>query len=281
MVDHELPTYAFASRSKQTTIASNAPIVERPCHRRVDSLEQDKPAGHVDGSIDSPPLYTAVDAHATRFSFTYPFIYSISSSSQTPHYQVDVQRLKSGKPYKLRIRPLPGYESRALSLALAEPGREDSKAGKGMRPNGVVPFDKEGTMYEITNLSALGGWNGLSGMEIKGFRASTLKGYVRVEKTNVLGKKSYSFWHHTRNEERDALKDENRARLERRGYHAQDEWNSSLLLQVKCDVWTGGVGQVKAKVEQDTLSLNSCVDKKTKDLLVTCWLVTCWTTKIA
>lgn len=84
-------------------------------------------------------------------------------------------------------------------------------------------------------------------MEIKGFCASTLKGDVRVEKTSLFGKKSYSFWHHTRNEAGDALKDENRSRLERRGYHAEDEWHSSLLLQVKCNVWTDDVGRVGAQ----------------------------------
>ncbi|EON64354.1 hypothetical protein W97_03585 [Coniosporium apollinis CBS 100218] len=259
---------------------------------------------------DLPPTYTPLDDAATTFALHAPLIYTISSSSHTPRYQLSVLTTKSGKPYQLRIRRLLATESRRLSLArsYSAPGYVESAAhvspvppasrGSPVSPgpsrgsiasisgrrDSAVAYDNEGTLYEAKNVSALGGWAGTSvaaGIEIRGCRASTLPGLIRLEKgSSLTAGKWWKFWHLTRNKANDSLREENERKMQKYGYHADEEWNRELLYRAKAGKgeveWAGGNGRVVAVECGEAFRILGQLDGGMRDLLVACWAARCW-----
>ncbi|KAJ9654338.1 hypothetical protein H2201_009017 [Coniosporium apollinis] len=265
-----------------------------------------------DAPNDLPPTYTPLDDNATTFALHAPLIYTTSSSSHTPRYQLSVLTTKSGKPYQLRIRRLLATESRRLSLArsYSAPGYVESatpisptssgsplspvspvspgpsRGSIGGRRDSAVAYDNDGTLYEAKNVSALGGWagaGGAAGIEIRGCRASTLPGLVRLEKgSSLTAGKWWKFWHLTRNKANDSLREENEKKMQKYGYHADEEWNRQVLFRANAKLgrkdveWCGGDGRVVAVESGEAFRILGQLDGLMRDLLVACWAARCW-----
>jgi hypothetical protein len=212
--------------------------------------------------LDLPPTYSSHETQAQSFVIQDELIYS-TSTSHTPRYQLSKRTTKSGAAYQLRIRRLLNAESRRLSLRSGDKGAQ-------------VEFDNEGTMYIISANSAVGG----KGLDIKGCRASTLRGKVVVERRNGV----IRFTHMTRNAARDSLNPENEKRMQKYGYRPQDEWDSDPLYSVKRtaeqDEWKDRFGKLVATEQNGEFKImgNSVgeVDRAIRDLLVTCWTAARW-----
>lgn len=85
----------------------------------------------------------------------------------------------------------------------------------------------------------MAGAGGAAGIEIRGCRASTLPGLVRLEKgSSLTAGKWWKFWHLTRNKANDSLREENEKKMQKYGYHADEEWNRQVLFRLMLS-WDG------------------------------------------
>jgi hypothetical protein len=215
-----------------------------------------------DGNAPLPPPYSAFDDTINSFTIREPLIYTVGKSQPRPRYQLSEERTRSGKPYRVRIRRILPAEGRRLSL----PVRDVAKKRED--------FDDDTTLYTITNLRALGIFKGKN-IEIRGRRAKTLPGHISLNQNG-------EFWHITRNPAGDALKKENEKKIQKYGYHSDDEWNKKLLFSAavrpgdaKYD-WHDGAHQVVAHETNRNFDIANVVDQRTKDTLVTCWVARRW-----
>jgi hypothetical protein len=227
-----------------------------------------------------PPVYTPLDETVAAFVLQPPFIYA-KGSSVFPRYQLLIEYTRSGKPFRLRIRRLLGSESRRLSLVGT---RRDDSAGKS---KDTVPYDDDMTMYIIENVSGLSMFSASAGsnLDIRGRQARTLDGYVRLQ--NERGGKA-RFTHVTRNVKGDALREENEKKMHKWGYKPDDEVNKALLFSVHAESlslmsknrkfeWRNGDEEVVATEWSDgSLEIVKEMDRKNRDILVTCWTAKCW-----
>jgi hypothetical protein len=333
------PTYD--EHHSDTTLLKGAPQrnEEKPPLATVRSLiqpastaesSQQKVPEHGLGGVPPPPSYARSDPAAQVYAYRPPLICSATISatqgpdpdpdSFMPRYQL-MQELtaKSGKPWKLHIRPLVPSEIRCLSFAaLAIPSYEttlSSEVTSSSPPTSpvsptspkraeLVPFDDDTTLYTTTSRGPF---------EIASPRplsARVFSGSIRVESVGggLKSKPGLSpsgilarFWHVTRNEAMDSLRPENRERMEKRGYHAEDELKERLLFEVarmpgkgrRMSLGWGFNGGAQAKYEwrdvdgqlvgeeSERTSWLRLVDGegmgvKIREALITCWAARCW-----
>ncbi|KAF2260678.1 hypothetical protein CC78DRAFT_388395 [Lojkania enalia] len=212
-----------------------------------------------------PPGYTPLDALAQSFRLVGSLIFTTKTSNM-PRYQLMQEFSRSGRPRQLHIRRLMGSETRRHSLSSSP-----------LYPPQDIEFDRDGTMYSISNTS-----------EMRGHRSSTLGGIVKLESgVSLIGGRWTRIWHLTKNARRDSLNPENDARLRKYGYHADDEWDKRLLFCVKRGRWEDDKGRYVA-VEVDGekggrdgwgkgFEIVVEMSAPRKDLLVSCWVMKVWT----
>ena len=216
-----------------------------------------------------PPAYTAFDDSITSFSLSAPLIHTISADQTLrPRYQLSQQLTKSGKLWRLLVRRLLPSESRRLAI----PGRN-------------VRFDKDALLYLIENIGGLGQF-GLSSMDkcrvqIRGRKAGTLRGYIEMSQQSGRDRETCVFRHCVKSVKNDALREENQKKIQKYGYHADDEWEKKILFStrgVKEGVveWTGEMGEVMASENGDVLNIEAKVTERIRDTLVTCWAAKRW-----
>lgn len=235
-------------------------------------------------SSPSPIPYSRDDPAAQCFTLKPPFIYAVSAQgAPAPRYQLEQRLTRSGKPYQLHIRTLTLGESRCLSL----PTTLSADSFKGTRD---VDFDNDLTLYVVDDTGALNGalFGQLARPEIRPCRRGRcVPGLVSIER-GVRGG-AWKFWHMTRNEKGDSLRQENEARMQKYGYHTRDEWNRVLLFSAESGrmsgklskhwVWKDREGSdVAVEDVPGNLDMRMVVELETKlrDVLIACWTARCW-----
>ncbi|KAF2840416.1 hypothetical protein M501DRAFT_1002768 [Patellaria atrata CBS 101060] len=236
--------------------------------------------GLEENDVDLPPAYASVDTRASVFRADPPLLYSCDFS-HTPRYQLHLNLTQSGKPYQLRIRRLRPSETRRLSLISAV----SSASSSGSRSRCGIDYEDDCTLYEIKNVAAFGG----TGIEIRGCRLSALPGYIKLEKCTGLTGRYWRFWHMTRNPNADSLREENERKMQKYGYHADNEWYRDLLFDVRFKkkqiVWTDIAGYVVARAVSiepgSEITVQVDLPPKMKDVLLTCWVAHSWSVDFA
>ena len=114
--------------------------------------------------------------------------------------------------------------------------------------------------------------------EMRGHRSSTLGGSIQLETgKGVLGGRWTKIWQLTKNARRDSLNPENEARIQKYGYHAQEEWDKRLLFVVRRGMWEDGGGRKIAVEGEGAFEVLGTVSAPRRDLLVSCWIMRVWT----
>lgn len=290
--------------------------------------------------IFRPPLI-----YSTTSSTNSPSTDELSGppSALTPRYQLAQRLTRSGKPYQLRLRPLVPSESRRLSLASAATAATSASSQAPSSPKpldsspisptnnaSAIPFDDDTTLYVIDSMHHLGTARTEVQSPRSGRSTRVLPGVVRIEPTppppppavarsagpsrpKPKSLAACRFWHMRRNPARDALRAENEARMQRRGYHERDEWTRVLLFAVSPGGNSGGdtpgtrrkgsssgaalalglVGRGQGSwewrdwegrivaVERERSGRLEIVDgeqmaARTREVLVACWVGRCW-----
>lgn len=132
------------------------------------------------------------------------------------------------------------------------------------------------TAYEIPGIR--------STYEMRGHRSSTLAGVLKIESgSGFLKGKWTKIWQLTKNRRRDSLLADNDARMQKYGYHADDEWDKRLLFLVRKGCWQDGSGKdvaVEGEGEGEAAMLevlpNVNLEGRQMDLLVSCWVMRNW-----
>jgi hypothetical protein len=151
----------------------------------------------------------------------------------------------------------------------------------------TIEYDEEGTMYTMTRLDNMWGKTAEKTYEMRGLRSSTLGGIVTVEAgKSVLGKKWVKVWHATKSRRKDSLNPENEERLQKYGYHAEDEWERVCLWTVRVKkgvaLWIDGEGRRVAMEEQGSeaegkrFEVVGVEEAWKRDLMVACWVMKVW-----
>ncbi|KAF9878846.1 fumarylacetoacetate hydrolase [Colletotrichum karsti] len=219
------------------------------------------------GLLELPPEYMRQDPNDQIFRLEAPFISSASTDAglMVPRFQLAQLRTSANKPYKLRLRRLTTAECRRLAVP-----------GKGKES--LVEFDNDLTLYLIANTHALFPWS-LPEIEIRGCKARTLEGFVELKRTPT----AHQFWQITKNEANDMLRPENQRKLEKYGYHANDEIKRELLFAgesvavlSKETKWKDGSGILVATESKGTLRLAIDLPAERNDALIACWAAKCW-----
>lgn len=259
-----IPSYE-RQRSSKPSSPEPSPPAESTQQRLP--LPDERPPAY---EVATPPGYTPLDENILTYSLCAPII----SAGTSVRYHLHLKRTRTGKPSQICIRRLMPTESRRLS-------RTTSIGSASSIASSVGDYDDDATMYTITKLYLF--WGGEAPFEIKGQRASTLPGNVRLERSDRLSGRTWSFHHHTRNPTNDMLKPENAKKMQKHGYHPDDEWSKTLLftasgnrdkrLQVS---WKNARDQVVATETEDALAFHTVLEPKLKDLLVTCWIARAW-----
>jgi hypothetical protein len=285
LADMRRPTHSDQppaySRSDDSTALASAGIhdldqIESLLNRaRSASLippDEENPPDIADEAL--PPKYTPLNESLHLFSIQGSIIHGIprNSSGSLPvaRYQLGYESTRSGRPCQLKIRRLLASESRS--------------ALRG------VEFDDDLILYLLENLAAkLPFGRGIGAIEIRGRQAGTLSGCIQLPSENLRASVTKSlggsrrFWHITKNAAGDALREENAAKIQKYGYRPSDEQNKNLLYSVrkspksKTTEWRGREGQLVA-IETATAALEIIgnVDRRTRDLIVTCWCAEMW-----
>jgi hypothetical protein len=227
----------------------------------------------------SPPSYTPLNESLHWFSINIPFIDAASKQSDpspnqfTPRYQLSCEFTRNGQPFLLKIRRLLRSEIRSI----------DSNRGKASS-KGHVEFDDDTTIYVIENMAAKMAFSrGIGPIEIRGRQAGTLKGIIQLPSSSF--RSTDKFWHITRNPHGDALKKHNEAKMQKYGYKPADELNRDLRFTARKDSrfqqteWRNRKDQIIA-VEHNSGDFeivdNAMLDRKARDILVTCWCAQKW-----
>jgi hypothetical protein len=222
-------------------------------------------------AIFTPPEYTAFDENISLFELLVPLIYTRDNyGEKRPRYQLFQEFTKSGKPWRLKIRRLLPTESRRLSV----PNASSSKAQ-------FVDYDDDTTLYAMEDVGALNIFKGQS-VEIRGRRAKTLPGLIKFHNGGGASRRC-EFWHMTKNAANDSLKKENEKKIQKYGYHADDEWKKKLLFSSSSRLgrtgkvdWKNEEGKTVATEDGNTFDIMSDVDQRTKDALITCFVARRW-----
>jgi hypothetical protein len=220
-----------------------------------------------DPSLEFPPSYAPVDELARSFRLQAPFIHTTKTSSM-PRYQLMQEFSRSGRPRKLHIRRMMAAESRSHSLP-------STPRSPSFGP--VIRYDEEATMYTMNCYELMN--TGYRSYEMKGLRSSTLGGTIKAKTGKSLLGRWTKIYHMTKNASKDSLNVENEARMQKYGYHADDEWDKRLLFCVRKGVWQDEEGRVVAREGRrgevdicDTLNNEGWK----RDLLVACWVLCIW-----
>ncbi|KAF2097770.1 hypothetical protein NA57DRAFT_76578 [Rhizodiscina lignyota] len=232
-------------------------------------LPEERPPAY---EVERLPDYTPLDENILSYNLSAPLI----SAGTSIRYQLKLNRgTRTDRPTQICIRRLMPSESRRLS-------RTSSIGSTKSIASSVGEYDDSATMYTITKLAIF--WGGEAPFEIKGHRASTLPGNIRLERSERLGSRRWYFHHHKRNPANDMLKPENAKRMQKYGYHPDDEWCKTLLFtasgnkdkaRLQVD-WKNGQDQPIAVETDQTLTLYDLLEPKLRDLLVTCWMARAW-----
>ncbi|TID26729.1 fumarylacetoacetate hydrolase [Venturia nashicola] len=228
------------------------------------------PGGYV--SVNPAPEYTAFDETLGSFELRLPLIHVRNNHGETrPRYQLSQELTKSGKPWRLKIRRVLPTESRHLS---SPPNASSSKAR-------IVEYDDDTTLYLVEDHGALNKFKSRS-VEIRGRRAKTLPGIIKVQSGGRFTG-SCDFLHMTKSLAKNSLKQETEERIQKYGYHANDDWEKKKLFSTTSRLgresklgWKDGTGKIVATERGDVFEVMSGVDQKTKDALVTCFVAQRW-----
>ncbi|KAF2680740.1 hypothetical protein K458DRAFT_421086 [Lentithecium fluviatile CBS 122367] len=219
-------------------------------------------------SFEFPPDYAPVDELARSFRLEAPLIHTTKTSNM-PRYQLMQEFSRSGRPRKLHIRRLMAAESRSHSLP-------STPLSPSYGP--VIRYDEDATMYTMNCYELIG--TGYRSYEMRGYRSSTLGGIIKAESgKSLLSGKWTKIWHMTKNSRKDSLNVENEARLQKYGYHADDEWNKRLLFYVKKGIWENGEGRVVAQEgKKGEVEVCETIGNEgwKRDLVVSCWIMQMW-----
>lgn len=116
--------------------------------------------------------------------------------------------------------------------------------------------------------------------EMRGHRSSTLGGRIKIESgIGLLGGKWTKVWHVTKNAQKDSLNPENEARMQKYGYHANEEWDRRLLFCVRKGIWEDGEGrEVAREARPGEFEVCEAVGREgwRRDLAVSCWVMKVW-----
>ncbi|KAF2088188.1 hypothetical protein K490DRAFT_64860 [Saccharata proteae CBS 121410] len=230
-----------------------------------------------------PPAYAPFNPLATTFALdsalnlihaaagTDPSSSTTATISPLPHYQLHPTTTQSGRPWSLKMRRLLPRESRS-------------------RGHAIDRYDDDATIYTVS--STVGGE-----LELRGHRANTLPGYVRIVRCGFGGWKrdgGLEVWWYVRDRAGDALDERNEARMRSHGYRPEREWKRELLYRRKGGVWRDGGGVIVAtedvvvvtgngrkngvvkKGAWTKLRVEREVQRSRRDLLVTCWAALAW-----
>jgi hypothetical protein len=228
---------------------------------------------------EPPPSYTPLNESLHLFSVKIPFIYAapklnnLSADRLAPRYQLSCEYTRSGQPFILKIRRLLRSEIRSLEPL-------DNKVSSTRH----VVFDDDTTIYYVENMAAKMAFSkGIGPIEIRGRQAGTLAGSIQFPSPGF--RSSAKFWHISRNPHGDALKKHNEAKMQKYGYKPADEVNRDLCFSIRRDSksqqteWRSGKGQIIA-VEHISGDLeivdDTMLDRKARDILVTCWCARKW-----
>ncbi|ORX96650.1 hypothetical protein BCR34DRAFT_593787 [Clohesyomyces aquaticus] len=270
-------------RHASTSLSSSQPL--SPLHPQSQSQSpRNRAAAKLPPTLtcnpELPPAYSSLDALAHSFRLSAPLVYA-TKTSQTPRYQVMQEFTRSGRPWRLNIRRLMPRESRANSLSTpissssTSTSASTATAPPAPTPHPRIRYDEDGTMYTMTS------------HEMRGLRSSTLGGIIRLETgSSLLSGKWIKVLHVTKNRRKDSMNAENEARMQRYGYHEDEEWDKRVVFCVRRGRWEDGEGRGVA-VEMETqaeegkgssreFEILGEVTGPRRDLLVSCWVWKTW-----
>ncbi|KAK2752280.1 fumarylacetoacetate hydrolase [Colletotrichum kahawae] len=126
-------------------------------------------------------------------------------SPMTPRFQLAQQRTRKNKLHELRLRRLMKKDCRRVAVSGKEPAS--------------IRFDiNDLTIYLISNIYALFPWSSPE-IDIKGCKADTLRCFIKLKRTPT----AHQVWHITKNVASDTLRPENLRKLDKYGWHADNE----------------------------------------------------------
>ena len=220
---------------------------------------------------------SAVAPGGESFAVHNPFIYSTTSTSYTPIYQVSLLNTRSGEPWQLRLCRLLPSETRRLSMPTGDGGERAR-----------VRYDDDLTLYVAQGVNSLLSIGATSQVCIRGCKARALRGTVAMERCRGLMKgPSYQFWHVTAVRARlDAEENEHRRKvMHRRGYRVSDDWKRELLFSLHGGRRIGSAGELEWRDENrrlvaterdERLVATGQMDAEDRDLLIACWVSKRW-----
>lgn len=256
--------------------SNTAALIQPPA--RAESIDvAEVPPTYEDAA---PPGYSPLDDQVLNYHLSAPVV----STGESIRYQLKLERTGKGRPFRICIRRLLPSESRRLSQTTSSAGSRSLSVGSVASANNSngssrlsdLDFDRESTMYMITKLSLLGvGRN--APLEIKGCRASTVPGHIHLLREG----RGWRFYHLKRNPANDALRPENRRKMEKYGYRPEDEWTRTVMFTAssggkRTAEWRDGDERLVATEGDDGFLFRRVMDPKLRDLLVTCWIGRTW-----
>jgi hypothetical protein len=266
----ETPASPQTQHQRHWSTASSSAARDRLQHVPTAPATTIMPSFHdpFTSSFEYPPDYAPVDELARSFRLEAPFIHT-TKTSNLPRYQLMQEFSRSGRPRKLHIRRLMAAETRSHSLP-------STPLSPSYGP--AIRYDEDATMYTINCYELIGA--GYKSYEMRGHRSSTLGGLIKAEcGKSLLGGKWTKIFHMTKNARKDSLNVENEARMQKYGYHADDEWDKRLLFSVKKGNWEDGEGRVVAKEgKRGEMEICETIGEEgwKRDLAVSCWVMQIW-----
>jgi hypothetical protein len=220
------------------------------------------------------PTYKWHDPNAAVFHFEKQTIHASRTMSNVALYHLDQTLTRKGKKGSLRIRRLGPPEARRL----AEPSSSQYR-----RPT-LTDFDTETILYTANNCSAGLGYD-TYGAEIRGARQRTLQGTIFLrQKISINLKRTWNAVHITR-KELGCSKREHERRIQKYGYHPDEEWEETLLFTAQSDrrkmatqvEWTDGNGEtIAVELNIGDLNVIAPLDMSLKEALLACWSTKLW-----
>lgn len=141
-----------------------------------------------------------------------------------------------------------------------------------------IKFDNDLTMYSMANTYALFPWS-VPEIKMRGCKAHTSKGFVQLKRTPT----AHQFWRITKNVANDTLRLENRRKLEKYGWHANNEIARDLIFTAESvsllsrdNKWKDGKGVHVVTETRGLLALSLDLVAQRKDALLACWAAKCW-----
>lgn len=195
------PPPAYSSRHDHQLLLT-FPTIKQAGISTTDAIQLDSihliPPPDYTLNIDSPHSALRSDISInppTTFHIKQHLIYiskpALNGTKSTPHYQLHVEKTRTGKPKSLKIRRLLSSEIQKLTTNPCTP----------------LPFDDDTLLYFAQPRPSYFASRKAGILEIRGRQAGTLKGLVEVSPPK---REQRLVWHVTRNSAGDYLKEENR-----------------------------------------------------------------------